>query len=274
MLCITGLLLAGALASYAAPPDDRRDIELVVASADELDVAAWPVVDQLDEGDVLVVRVEGGEPGMTGSVEQCTATASVTRRCWNSFPVTFDGDRRARFQYQVESRDLCTPNTGCIVRVTADDRVAHVATVFGADAPPPPTVTVTPAGPLAPGARATVVVAEAPPRSGISVVLCAQRCAGGEKVVTANDAGRAALSFIVAEGCRPCRAVVAAGSVRVVVALEVTPASAVRYAPARIFVGLAAAALLLVAAWRLIATVDWRPPGEAAVADTDAFGPS
>ena len=42
------------------------------------------------------------------------------------------------------------------------------------------------------------------------------------------------------------------------------------YDERRLMLGLAIAAALLVTAWRIVATIDWRPPSEADTPDLDA----
>ena len=139
MLLLPALVLA-VLATAAADDDDRRTVRLVAAPIDEVVVS--PTIDQLDDGDVLVMRVTDGTPGASGAVRQCTATVSGFVGCSNTFPVLFDDTGTATFQYQVVDPGECDGATACAVVVSDDegDRRAAVFTVFGATAPPTPTV--------------------------------------------------------------------------------------------------------------------------------------
>ena len=77
------------------------------------------------------------------------------------------------------------------------------------------------------------------------------------------------LDVRVGERCRGCGIAVVAGSARVVLPVSFVAEPAPQYEPARLVAGLLIAAVLLVVAWRIVVTTDWRPPAEAAVPDPD-----
>ena len=101
MLALLAVSVAASLLAGAPPPDDRQPVVLH-AVLDE-GAQAWAVVDELVDGDVLRVNVTDGEPGETGTVSQCSTS------CWNRYPVTFDADGRARFQYRHPGSFACWP---------------------------------------------------------------------------------------------------------------------------------------------------------------------
>ena len=94
---------------------------------------------------MLRVRVTGGEPGLGGDVAQCATS------CWNRFPVTFDDEGVAVFQYELD-RGAVSRTRRASLRVHVGDRSAIGFTVFGGPAPPAPQVTTQPSGPVEPGA--------------------------------------------------------------------------------------------------------------------------
>jgi hypothetical protein len=98
------------------------------------------------------------------------------------------------------------------------------------------------------------------------VSFCAGAC-GGRHVGPADDTGRATLSLRVGSRCDDCGIAVVAGSSRTMLPVTFVAQPAPRYDPARVLACLVLAGALLVVAWRLIVTTDWRPPSEAAVPD-------
>ena len=208
-----------------------------------------------------MVRVTGGEASTTGRVAQCRAT------CWNAFPVRFDDDGVAQFQYQLEQRD-CRPTDPCLVRTTSGERMASAFTVFGGPAPPSPQLSVDASGPVEPGAIVTIGVAGVLPDTPVRVSFCADGC-GPERVGTTDGDGRLALEVRIGGRCDGCGILVVAGPSRTLLPVTFAPPPTPGYDAARLVGGLALAAALLLMAWRLIATTDWRPPSEAAVPDPD-----
>ncbi len=259
MLALLAVSVAASLLAGAPPPDDRQPVVLH-AVLDE-GAQAWPVVDELVDGDVLRINVTDGEPGETGTVSQCSTS------CWNRYPVTFDADGVARFQYELERRE-CDPSSSCVLRVEIGRRAAVAFTVFGGQAPAPPAVTVTPTGPVAPGGQVTVQVDGLAPGSRAQVSFCAEECRG-RQVGSADRSGRVVIDIRVGARCGDCGIAVVAGSSRTVLPVQFVPPPSPDYDPARLVAGLALAAVLVVAAWRLVVVTDWRPPSEAAVPELE-----
>jgi hypothetical protein len=257
VLVLLVAVLAGAL--VAPTPPDRHQVVLRVTAEDGA-ATTWPVVDDLHDGDVLRVRMTGADGRAAGTVMQCTPSS-----CWNRFPVSFDDDGAAHFQYQVEQRD-CAPATSCSVRVEVGDASAVALTVFGGPAPPAPDVALTPRRQVEPGAEITVDVEGLAPGAPAQASFCAETC-GPRVTRSADDAGRVTLEVVAGPRCSGCGVAVVAGSSRALHTVTFAPAPAPRYDPGRLLAGLGAALVLLVAAWRLVVVTDWRPPSEAFVDD-------
>ena len=84
----------------AADDDDgTRAVSVEATTAGAWGVAV-PVVDRLDDGDVLAITVTDGVARSEGTVRQCTQTATGFDGCTNRFPVQFGDDGRRRFQYR------------------------------------------------------------------------------------------------------------------------------------------------------------------------------
>jgi hypothetical protein len=271
MVVGSAALLAAAvvLSAPASPDDDRREVRLAAMPTAE-EVVDAPTLDRLAPGDVLVVRVTDGVANASGRVQQCRLTADGVDRCTNAFPVLFDGDGAAAFQYQLVDPGGCGSTNTCVVVVADEDgeRAAFAFTFFGTDAPPPPQVALSPRGPYEPGDRVQVEVSSLRPGSAARVAFCAEEC-GGESRITAGDDGTARATVVVGERCRDCGVVVVTGSGRTRVGVEFTSLPAPELDPPRLVGGLAVAAALLLLAWRIIVSVDWRPPSEAATPELD-----
>jgi hypothetical protein len=269
---ITTLALVGAavVATSAAPPDDRREVRLQAAPADDLTVDA-PVIDRLDDGELLVVRVTDGVDGASGLVQQCRLTVEGFAECANLFPIQFDDEGAATFQYQVFDRDGCDGSGAVCAVVVGDEdgtRLAHAVTIFGASAPPAPEVTLTPPGPYVPGARVRVEVSSVPSGGVARVAFCAEGCGAETRVVAADD-GTATATIAVGERCSDCGVVVVSGASSQRVEVQFVALPSPGYDAARVVVGLALAAVFLVVAWRIVRGVDWRPPSEADAPELD-----
>ena len=264
MIGALALAVAAVVATSAAPPDDRREVRLQAAPPSDLTVDA-PVIDRLADGDLLVVRVSDGVGGAPGQVRQCRLTVDGFGRCANVFPIQFDDDGAATFQYQVFDLDRCDGTGGaCAIVVNDEDgtRIAHAVTVFGASAPPAPTVTLEPPGPYRPGARVRVDVSSLPAGAVARVAFCAEEC-GGETRVVAGDDGTATANIAVGERCGDCGVVVVSGATIQRVDVRFTSLPSPGYDAARLVAGLGLAAVFLLLAWRIVRGVDWRPPSEA-----------
>jgi hypothetical protein len=264
------LVVAAVVATATAPPDDRREVRMQAAPAGEVTVDA-PVIDRLDDGELLVVRVTDGVGGAPGHVRQCLLTVDGFGRCANVFPIQFDDDGAATFQYQVFDLDGCGGTGGACAIVVADEdttRIAHAVTVFGASAPPAPAVTLTPPGPYSAGARVSVEVSSLPAGAVARIAFCAEEC-GVETRVVAGDDGTATATIAVGERCGDCGVVVVSGATSQRVDVQFVALPSPDYHAARVVVGLALAAVFLVVAWRIVRGVDWRPPSEADTPELD-----
>jgi hypothetical protein len=264
------LLVAAVLFNPAgADGDDRRDVRLQAVPAGELVVAA-PTIDRLTDGDVLVVRVRDGVADAPGHVRQCRQTAGGFARCANAFPIHFDDEGDATFQYQVDDPGGCDGSGACVIVVDDDelDRSAHAFTVFGESAPAAPPVTLSPPGPYEPGDEVSVKVSSLRPGSDVLAAFCAPECRNVSTAVVGAD-GNAAATVEIGERCRDCGVVVVGGANSVRVDVQFTPAPSPGYDPARLIAGLAIAAMLLLVAWRIVVSVDWTPPSEAATPELD-----
>jgi hypothetical protein len=257
--------LAIAVAAPSPPADDAGRVDLVAGPQDDVHVPTT-VVDELRDGDVLRVFVTGGLPDAGGSVAQCRITVDRAIRCHNYFPVRFGPAGEAAFQYRLRDSGQCGANGACAVVVRDDEgeRIATAWTVFGAAAPPAPVVRLTPDGPLPPGGEVLVEVTGTTPESRLTVAICGERCGPTVSLVTDED-GIATARAHVPEQCSRCRLVVAGAANSTVMPVALTTPPGPRYEAGRMAAGLVAAVLLLLTAWRLAATTDWRPPSEADV---------
>ena len=259
-----------AVLAWSVPGDDEQQTVRMEARRSVEHLMAAETVDGLSDGDVLVVRVTGGEAAARANVFQCRLTVDGFGGCTNQFPVQFSDDGAATFQYQVVDLGGCGAIGACVVWVSdADhDLEAHAFTVFGEPAPPPPEVALNPAGPFQPGDRVTVTVTGVAPKTEIRTAFCADDCSRATTVV-ADSGGTAEATVVIGARCDDCGvAVVGAASSQVVPTPFTTPPGP-QYDAVRLLAGLAAAALLLLIAWRIVATVDWRPPSEAEAPELD-----
>ena len=252
--------LAAVLGVPAGDDDDRRE---VLMRAGAFDQVIATTVDRLEDGDVLAILVTDGEPGARGVVRQCRLGPDDLGGCHNSFPILYDDEGRASFQYQLRDRGTCDAGATCVVAASTDDDVAMAFTVFGEEAPPPPTVRLSPEGPLMPGAVVRVDVSGLVPAAPVQVAFCAPTCARAQRAAAGAD-GSARLEVTVGDSCRRCAIVVVGGAAASRTPLTFVAPPSTRYDRWRVIVGLGAAAAFLLLAWRLVVTVDWRPPSEAA----------
>ncbi|MGQ0520059.1 MAG: neocarzinostatin apoprotein domain-containing protein [Actinomycetota bacterium] len=274
----------------------RRGPAVRVRAADEATFAGVPVVDRLVDGTVLRVTAGGFVPDTDGTVAICRNGPSGPARCLGAFPVRFDGAGTARFQYLVvrDGTGRCGPDDGCVLAVTdAEGRLGTVATVFGAAAPAPGRVTITPRTGLEDGQAVQVLLTGFPPGAHVRLAQCvppgqpvARRCGAPGPVVpvVVGDDGRASASFAVRAGSvgsghHPClRGRVCAVAVTTadgavpapVVPITFSAGRGASYDGGRLIVGLLVAiALACLATW-LVRTTDWREPSEAATPELDA----
>ena len=269
------IALAASLAAVApgAGASGTQSQSVVLHATDSSErPARSPVLDELADGDVVRVRVDGGRSGARGDVRQCQRTVDGFGACSNQFPVLFDDEGIAIFQYQLVDTGRCGPTAACVVVVSDDarERTAFAYAVFAASALPPPTVSVEPGGPYDPGARVIVSISPLAPGATASVSFCAVRCER-PSTAAAGDDGRAVAIVTIGGRCRYCHIRVVSGQSDTSIAVAFTPLASPSRSPARLVIGLLVAAALLAFAWWTIATHDWRPPSEAATPEFDAI---
>lgn len=133
-LAATAVMLGMPVASA----DEAREVHLRIRPITNFSTPA-PVIDRLEDGDVLRVFVDGSLSGASGAVHQCIRTDDRFTACSNGFQVQFGHDGSAAFQYQIEDPGICGVNGSCALVVDdADGGVAYALMVFGASAPTPP----------------------------------------------------------------------------------------------------------------------------------------
>ncbi len=265
--------LAATVVMLAIPltnPGASREVHLHIRPITERSAVA-PVLDRLEAGDVVRVFVDGGLAGASGIVHQCHRAADGFTGCTNGFPVQFSPEGSTAFQYQIEDAGDCGVNDSCAIVVDdANGGTAYALAVFGAPAPSPPEVTLSPLGPHSQGDTVRVDVASLPPGAALHVAFCDPRC-GAFNTAAAGADGRATASVVIGRRCTDCGIAVIGGAREVLVDVKYSPLPTPRYSPTRLVVGLAAAGALILAAWWVIATVDWRPPSEASTPEFDRF---
>jgi hypothetical protein len=254
-------------------------------------------LDRLPNRSLLRISAAGFETFGRGYVEQCTVGG-----CSNTFPVLFDENGSAVFQYLVVrsfATGLEPPSTcgateaSCVVHLRGNGHSAYLTTVFGDVTAAPPRVTVSPrAVDLVDGSRVRVTVAGFPPGERVQARLCAApethgsaRCGGAGPVVSFEiDAlGNGHTAFVVREGrvgsdkvlCGRdalCGIVVAQQDSSLpapVAPISFAGGPSARYDVTRSLVGLGGAFVLLALAVLLVRGTDWRKPTEADTPDLD-----
>ena len=276
MLAIPAMLaVLAALGGLARASDDDGGgdvvVETVAVARDGQSVVPTPVLDRLTGGDVLDVSVVDGTDGANGAVRQCTRTLGGVTGCTNRYPVQFDDRGHARFQYELTDPGDCGPGGSCVLVVDDLDgqRQALAVLVFGAPAPPPPAVTISPAELVEEGDRVRVDIAGLQPDSTVRVGYCDPECASSTLVV-ADTRGQANSTVVVGAPCGTCGIAVIGSAHDTLTPVPFAPPLQPNYHPRRLTVGLLLAAALLAAAWRIVAAIDWRPPSEADTPDLDA----
>jgi hypothetical protein len=257
------------IAAVLGAGGDDTAVDVDAVPVDEAVLTA-PTIDELAGGDVLTIRVHGGVESARGHVQQCRRVVSGFRGCTNQFPMLFDDNGRAVFQYQVEDLGGCGATGSCVVVVRDDEREreAYAFTIFGAEAPPPPSVTLSPSGPYTEGDEVRVDVANLAPGAPIEAAYCGDTCESLRRA-TAGEDGTATAIVVIGPRCEDCGIIVvaAAGSSFTEIPFVAPPSA--DYDLPRLIAGLTAAAALLILAWLIVATVDWRPPSEAQTPELD-----
>lgn len=271
---------------------------VVLHAADSNRFLPYHPVSGLAADAVVRVQVDGFHWHERGSVQQCVVELGRQTACGERFPVQFDGDGRADFQFAVHG-DIApggcrVGQPTCLLRVTGESPGRHVSvqTVL-IDVLTPGEVRLEPAGPLVDGQKVDVIVSGFPPRSTATAVLCAppeaydaRRCGPPDPASSfaIDGAGSGRTSVTVAAGrlgseaalCGPRRVcgitVVVDGGF---VAAPVTPVRfslgpGVAYNSGRVAVGLLVAMLLIGAAVVIARGTDWTKPTEAATPELDS----
>ncbi len=286
-----------------APPAARvqggRTIPVVVMHAADTDrFLPYQPVSGLVPDAVVRVQVDGFDWHERGTVRQCVVELGHQTACGEPFPVQFDGDGRADFQFAVRG-DIAAGacrigQPTCLLRVAGEsgDRQVSVQTVL-VDVLTPGQVRIEPGGPLADGQIVDVIVSGFPPGATASAVLCAppelydaRRCGLPDPTSTfaIDPGGVGRTTLTVAAGrlgseaalCGPRRvcgvAVVVGGGF---VAAPVTPVRfslgpGVAYDGGRVLLGVVAALALIAAALVIARRTDWTKPTEAATPELDS----
>ncbi|MDP1807487.1 MAG: hypothetical protein Q8K72_20080, partial [Acidimicrobiales bacterium] len=286
-----------------APPVARvqggRTIPVVVMHAGDADrFLPYQPVSGLVPDAVVRVRVDGFDWHERGSVRQCVVELGHQTACGEPFPVQFDGDGRADFQFAVRG-DIAAGacrigQPTCLLRVAGEsgDRQVSVQTVL-VDVLTPGEVRIEPAVPLADGQTVDVIVSGFPPGATATAVLCAppeiydaRLCGLPDPTSTfaIDPAGTGRTTLTVSAGrlgseaalCGPRRvcgvAVVVGGGF---VAAPVTPVQfslgpGVAYDGGRVLLGVLVALALIGAALVIARRTDWTKPTEAATPDLDS----
>lgn len=268
------LAVLAALGGSSLAGDDEGGgdvtVHLAAMARDEQSVVPTPVLDRLTGGDVLDISLVDGPAGAKGMVRQCVRAFRGTTGCTNRYPVQFGDRGDARFQYQLTDPGDCGPGGSCVLVVDDLDgeRRALAVLVFGGPAPPPPVVTISPTELIEEGDEVRVDIAGLQPDSAVQVGYCEPECTTPTRVV-ANALGQATSTVIVGAPCGRCGVAVIGSGHDTLTAVPFVPPPRADYDARRLTLGLIVAAGLLVAAWRIVATIDWRPPSEADTPDLD-----
>jgi len=289
---VLGVSSAGAQEGETVPT-----VEVTVDSRSDDKGGTPAFVDGLAPTTVLRIRADRFPADTTGSLRQCVY--GDTRMCANAQPVRFDGSGRADVQFLVEDEavapEICGPGgPRCTVEIRAGRDEAVIEVLFGATAPQPGRLDVSPRTGLDQGDRVTVRVTGLPADVALVATVCAapaqrgDRCgAPAPEIPLVTDASGAAEATMVLDITRVgadgvacgrrtrCQVVVMSDDVTVrapVVVLDLAGVPGPSYDTGRLIVGLLTAIGLMAVAVVLIRVTDWNPPGEAdasAIDDVD-----
>jgi hypothetical protein len=245
-------------------------VGLTAMARDDQSVVSTPLLDRLTSGDVLDISMADGTAGAKGVARQCVRTLGGVTGCTNRYPVQFGDDGDARFQYQLTDPGDCGPGGSCVLVVDDLDgeRRALAVLVFGGPAPPPPVVTISPTELVEEGDEVRVDIAGLQPESAVQVGYCDPECANATRVVS-DARGQATATVIVGSPCARCGVAVIGSAHDTLTPVPFAPPRRADYDARRLTIGLLVAAGLLLAAWRIVTRIDWRPPSEADTPDLD-----
>ncbi|MDQ4133601.1 MAG: neocarzinostatin apoprotein domain-containing protein [Actinomycetota bacterium] len=273
-------------------------VEVTVRASGPDRLVPYELIDALQPDSVVRVRATGFGSFEAGRVEHCVTEIGRLPGCTPPFPVQFGEDGTADFQYLL--RDSFAPGEcrsgrpTCTLRVSGIESGRHgwIQTVFLDDVAMGRVAVAPPTG-ILDGQRVTVSVAGFPAGANLVATVCAapgtydpRRCRGsdGTAQVRVGPDGAGTVSLAIRAGAVgldrvPCGPRHACG-VTVVsddgfVASPTAPIGfslgpGAEYDPTRLVVGLAVAALLLLAGLLLIRRTSWDRPSEAATPEMDA----
>jgi len=288
-------------ATVPTAPVEASPLDLtvvVVRAADPDRFTPEQVIDGLQPGAVVRVRAIGFESFERGVVEQCVVALGSRTGCGAPFPVQFDEDGNADFQYRI--RDSFTSGRcralrpTCLLRVRGSDSTSRgsVGTIFGGQAPRA-RVRIEPRSGLADGQTVEVSVAGLPADTEAVALLCAppgsydaRRCSapGAARRFRVGSDGVGRGQLVVRTGALgadavPCGPRRTCGVVVITpdgfVIAPATPIAFSRgrgaaYDAGRLAAGLLGAFVLLAIAAMLARTTDWAEPTEAATPELDS----
>ena len=168
---------------------DQSILRLSPKSDNNAFPAAYEAIDGLESGTVLRVRVEEFAEYAEGVAAQCVHRAKAIK-CGNAFPVQFDANGNAFFQYQLRDDFHANAVAGgrchagaarctLIVHDEQRDTTAAIDTIFHDRLPAPGRIRVTPKSALSDGQKVTVSVAGYPAGAQVDAMLCAAPDATG-----------------------------------------------------------------------------------------------
>ena len=262
----------------------------------------YDAIDALEPGMVLRVRVDDFAEYAEGVAAQCVHRAKAFE-CGNAFPVQFDANGKALFQYQIKddfhanavAGGRCRADAARCTLVVHDEQrntTAVIDTVFHDRLAKPGKIRVTPSSGLADGQTVTVAVTGYPAGAQVNAMLCAApdatgsgRCGapGPSAPLLVGPDGTGSSKLVVKEGpvgsqripCgrdAVCGISVASADVFTrapVVAISFASPGGAVYNSNRVAIGLALALVLLGLATWFLRRTDWSPVGEAAAPEID-----
>jgi len=271
------------------PVSGSMPVVSIRAAADDR-LGAFPLVSGLTSGSVVEVRAEGFAEFERGRIEQCVVELARQTACAPAFPVQFDIDGRADFQFAVVAEiapgGCRVGQATCLLRLTGEESGRHgvAQTVVGEWVPG--TVSVTPDHRVVEGQAVEVSVRGFPPGVSATAVLCAppapydvERCTNpgpaSTFAVDTEGSGRTALVVSAGRLCGPGRrcgvtVVVGPGFVAAPAApITFSTGPGVSYERDRVIPGVAVALVLVALAFVLARRTDWAKPTEADTPELD-----
>ncbi len=290
-----GLLVVGFLAPAASASAVRSELHSVVLHWVEPDSFGGLErrLGDIADGDVLDITVMNFVADATGRVELCGDGSAP--RCSASYPVTFNSDGYARFQYRiVRPKDSACATAGlpCRVRVVSGDREASLQVWFDAPAPAIGEVMVSRRTGLRDGDEIEIKVTGLQPGQDVIATMCAaparrgiEQCgAPAPEVTIAVDAqGSGSARYVVRAGPTGSERIACGRGSNCAIAvlsmnrdaltdvrtIEFARREGANYVQDRLIVGLGLATALIVAAFAWNRRVDWSAVGDAAAPEID-----